>query len=180
MTMAWTAPATFTDGAILTAAQLNVMRDNFNETAPAKATSAAGFIVTTALNSIVQRNPTGSTVVTSQTTTSTSYADLATIGPSVTVTTGTSALVALAAFMSKSTDNTAAVTSYEVTGASTQSAVDGRGAQVDGAPANQGMRVGVTVFQADLTPGSNTFTQKYKVSSTVGTFSNRHLLVVPF
>ena len=178
--MAWTAPATFTDGAILTAAQLNVMRDNFNETAPAKATSAAGFIVTTALNSIVQRTPLGSTVTTSQTTTSTSYVDLATIGPTVTVTTGPAAMVALSALMSKSTDNTAAVTSYEVTGASSQPAVDGRSALMDGAPANQGMRIGVTIFQSDLTPGSNTFTQKYKVSSTTGTFSNRHLVVIPF
>lgn len=178
--MAWTAPATFTDGAILTAAHLNAMRDNFNETAPAKATSAGGFIVTTALNSVVQRIPSMVQIDTAETTTSTSFADLATIGPVVTVTTGPKALVAVAALMRKSVENTAALTSYEVSGATTLGATDGRSAHVDGVPANQGMRVASVTLDTFLSPGSNTFTQKYKVSSATGTFALRHLAVIPF
>lgn len=178
--MAWTAPATFTDGAILTAAQLNAMRDNFNETAPAKATSAGGFIVTTALNSVVQRTPAMTQIDTSESTASTSFTDLATLGPVVTITTGGSALVAVGARIAKSFENTAGVTAYAVSGASTIAANDDRGVIADGMPANQSVRMSATSLQTGLVPGSNTFTQKYKVSSVTGTFTFRHLAVIPF
>ncbi len=49
--MAWTAPITFTSGSVLTAAQLNTyLRDNLNETAPAKFTAAGQLFVSTAAN----------------------------------------------------------------------------------------------------------------------------------
>lgn len=176
----WTAPATFTDGAVLTAAQLNAIRDNLNETAPAKSSSAGGFIVTTGLNSIIQRTPAMVQIDTVEGTTSTAFADLPGIGPVVTVATGAKAFVTVAALMIKDVTNTAGLTSYAVSGASTIAATDGRSARVDGLPAGQGMRVGVSILDTSLAAGTNTFTQKYKVSSGLGTFGQRHLVVMPF
>lgn len=179
--MAWTAPATFTDGAILTAAQLNAMRDNFNETAPAKATAAGGFIVTAGLNSVVQRTPTAAQINIAGTTTSTSFTDPSgDVGPAVTATTGATALVAISSRIEKNVADTAGLIGFAVSGATTIAASDDWAATADGAPANQPMRIGVTMLRTALATGSNTFTMKYKVSSGTGTFAFRHIAVVPF
>ncbi len=181
--MAWTAPATFTDGAVLTAAQLNAMRDNFNETAPAKATTAGSYFVATGLNAIAQRTSGRSFLTGTGTTTSTSYGDLsgATIGPAVTVTSGTTALVSFAAYMSASVSDRSVIVSYAVSGATTVAALDDWALVVDGLPAGNPVRMGVTHISTGLTSGSNTFTLKYRVASAVtGTYANRHLAVLPF
>lgn len=53
--MAWTTPLTAVSGSILTAAQWNAsVRDNLNETAPAKATTADRMFVTTGPNALQQ------------------------------------------------------------------------------------------------------------------------------
>jgi hypothetical protein len=53
--MAWTAPVTFVNG-VLPASQLNQMlRDNMNETAPAKASMIAGYFASSGTNSIAER-----------------------------------------------------------------------------------------------------------------------------
>ena len=81
---------------VFTAAQFNqFVRDNLNETAPAKATTAGSHFAGTGLNSIAERLTDTDLVATSQTTISTSYADLATVGPTVTATTGPYAIVFL-------------------------------------------------------------------------------------
>lgn len=54
--MAWTAPITFAAAAVLTAAQLNTnLRDNLNETAPAKVTTAGDLVYATAANALTRR-----------------------------------------------------------------------------------------------------------------------------
>ena len=54
--MAWSAPMTAVSGSVLTAAQFNTyVRDNLNETAPAKATAAGQIFVSTAANAIAAR-----------------------------------------------------------------------------------------------------------------------------
>lgn len=54
--MAWTDPITFRNGDPLTAAQLNTfIRDNMNETATAKATTAGRFIAVSGLNQVTER-----------------------------------------------------------------------------------------------------------------------------
>ena len=94
--MAWTAPMTAVDGAIFTASQFNAnIRDNFLETAPAKATTEGGYFTVNGLNSIVQRLPGSANIDALQTTLSTTFTDLATVGPTVTVNTGTRALVVI-------------------------------------------------------------------------------------
>ena len=63
-------------------------------------------------------------VLTSQTTTSTSYTDLATVGPAVTVTTGTSAIVLITTQASPSVQGPNACMSCAVSGATTIAASD--------------------------------------------------------
>ena len=56
----WSAPRTWVTGEIVTASYLNSnIRDNFLETAPAKATAAGDIFVATAVNAI-KRVPVGS------------------------------------------------------------------------------------------------------------------------
>ncbi|MFC9088984.1 hypothetical protein, partial [Nocardiopsis dassonvillei] len=81
-------------GAALTAAQWNAsVRDNLLETAAAVATTSGGYIATAGPNQVVERRARTDTVLVLETTTSTTYTDLDTFGPSVTVETGTDALV---------------------------------------------------------------------------------------
>ena len=80
--MAWTAPRTAVAGATFSAAQFNAnVRDNLNETAPAKATAASQLFVSTGPNAIAARVPSTARVDTAESTSSTSYVDLATPGP---------------------------------------------------------------------------------------------------
>ena len=79
---------------VFTAAQFNThVRDNLNETAPAKATTAGTMFIASGANSIVERVPSTAAVTTSESTGGTGYGNLATPGPAVTVTTGTKAIV---------------------------------------------------------------------------------------
>ena len=155
------------------------MRDNLNETAPAKATAAGQIFVSTAANSIAARLVAADYIATSETTTSTTATDLATTGPTVTATTSASAIVSIYCNMGNSAGGTnVAAMSYDISGATTDGPNLNRTLQLVGAT---GQRVGATFFHAAiLTPGTNTFTAKYWVSSSgTGTFSVRRLMVIP-
>lgn len=183
--MPWTAPATFTDGAVLTAAQLNAIRDNLNETAPAKATASSGYFVATGLNAIAQRFPAAAYLAGGGSTTSTSLGDLSAggVGPSVSVTTGGLVVIAMVARVSTNIADRAAIFSYEVSGATTIAAgASTTGCMVDGMAAGAAMRVGVTEMQGSLAAGVNTFTMKYatNVSGTTASFFERRLLALPY
>lgn len=121
----------------------------------------------------------GALVSASQTVTSTSYTDMATVGPTVTVTTGTTALIGMYANLRNS--NAAAQThmSFEVSGATTIAADDATSIMLQSDSANQRARIGAVLFVAVLTPGSNTFTAKYKVTAGTGTLDDRRLFVIP-
>lgn len=152
--MAWTTPRTWVTGEVVTAAYFNTnLRDNLN------------FLVGAA----------GAEVLTSETTTSTTYTDLATVGPAVTVTTGVSALALFSAEMGNSTAN-ATLLSVAVSGATTLAASENYRA-VDNTTS------GVTGFNhkffTGLTAGSNTFTLKYRVGGGTGTFLIRRVTVIP-
>lgn len=177
--MAWTAPMTAVANSAFTAAQFNTyVRDNLNETAAAKATAAGQIFVATGVNSIAARTPTGDAINTSETTTSTSFTDLATIGPTVTVTTGTSALV----FQTARVANTGGLSSYmghAVSGATTLSPSVDNSLIADPGSGNL-QRSSALAFRAgDLTAGTNIFTAKYQVDGGTGTFSYRRLVVIP-
>jgi hypothetical protein len=170
-------------GSVYTAAQFNqFVRDNLNETAPAKAATAGGYFVADGANSIIERNADGALDTDSGTTTSTSFTDLdgpALAGPSVTVTTGVAAVVIVHCTLSNSGAGSARM-AYDISGAGAVAAADNRGIGIFGV-AGTGLVAGTTVLHksGSLTPGVNTFTAKYRVSSGTGTFSSRRIAVLP-
>lgn len=123
-------------------------------------------------------------VSTSQTTTSTSYTDLATVGPAVTVTIGANgqALVCLAVEgASSAASGQGWLMGFAVSGASTVAAADTNAMGVINQDlVNNLIQFGVPYLVTGLTPGSNIFTAKYKASgSTTATFVNRNIAVIP-
>lgn len=180
--MAWTTPLTAVAGAQLAAAQWNAsVRDNLNATCTGLATAAGYIPVSTGTNAVAMRQVKGATVSTSSTTSSTAYTNLAaTVGPTVTVTTGTQALVWIAAGMSTDTTNAAILASCVVSGASSIAADDTFSITLDGVVANNTMRYG-SAHLFTLTAGSNVFTMVYRTGSgaTVGTFGQREIIVLP-
>lgn len=178
--MAWSAPMTAVAGATFTAAQFNqYVRDNLNETAPAKATAASQLFVSTGANAITTRTPAQASVSTSESTGTTSFTDLTTVGPSITATTGTIAMIWFGVRMSVATNDTAASTSVGVTGASTVAAADNWAVTMDGITAGNSVRYGMAHVFSGLTAGSNTFTMKYKAGSSTSTFQHREIIVLP-
>lgn len=179
--MAWNAPMTAVSNTAFTAAQFNTyVRDNFLETSPAKASATGQVFVSTGTNAIAARTPTGATVATSQSTnTSIGFIDLTTVGPSVTVNTGTSAWVAIQCRMSNNTANSQSFAGWGVSGATTVIASNALAIICENATAGNIQRYGIVHHQTGLNPGNNTFTMQYHVDSGTGTFSDRHIAVFP-
>jgi hypothetical protein len=187
--MAWTAPMTAASNSTFTAAQFNAhVRDNLLETEPAKASGVANYFVTTGANAIATRTPGSHYISTQQSTSSTSYTDLSTVGPVVTVTTGTSALVLFSAGMNITATDSSMWVSVAVSGATTVAASDNIAILTDGVqgnfnfsgnPKDQHNRRGSAKLFTGLNAGSNTFTMVYKVGANTGHFHHRELIVYP-
>lgn len=120
--------------------------------------------------------PTADVVLTSQTTGSGSYTDLGTVGPSVSVETDTAAKVTLFAQISNNTATQFAVMGFAVSGASTVAANDDFAIGKSDPTSTKG---GATFLVTGLTPGTNTFTAKYKVTGGTGTYNARRIMVEP-
>lgn len=125
-------------------------------------------------------------VATSETTTSITYADLATTTDSVTVTIGSNglALVSLLANMVNGTTNAFAWTSFVVSGANTIAAADINAIMAQNNGGGVAWQLGNSILLTALSPGSTTFKMKYRVQtggggSGTGTFLNRQIAVVP-
>lgn len=176
--MAWTTPLTAVTNTALTAAQWNLsVRDNLNETAPAKATAGNRIFVTTGPNTIAERRIVDNVVETSETTTSTTYDDLATVGPQVSsLTTGSKAFVFINSHVDAGTSGQGAWASWGVTGATTSAPIDGRAVVTE---STTFLRAGVSTL-IDLTAGSNTFTMRYRTSNATSTaaFQRRRMQVM--
>lgn len=179
--MAWTTPATWVPGSYITAAQLNQqLRDNMLQLAPAKATTAGRLFMTTGGHAIAERawetaelNP-----GTPDTTTSTTYTDMANVGPSVTLTTGTMVVVGFSCQMSNNTATTSAQVSVDVSGATTIAASDTYQLRYEfPGTANINIRADVMTL-IPVNAGSNTFKLQYKVSGGTGTFQRRAIQVL--
>jgi hypothetical protein len=180
--MAWTAPMTAVENAIFTSTQFNTyVRDNMLVQAPALATTSGQYPVGVGANSIAMRTPSSALVATPQTTTSATYTNLATTGPAVTATTSTCALVLFFAVQSVSVTNNATSTNVWVSGATTISpSDDNQATYLNGVTATNTIGIGGWAYFNTLTPGSNTFTLKYRVNGgATGTFSNRRITVLP-
>ena len=117
------------------------------------------------------------TVATSQTTSSTSYTDLATAGPSVTLTTGTKCLVIMTANMT--VPAAGGFVSFAVSGATTTSASDARSlSHTPDSAAGQRIQASAIYYET-VTSGSNTFTMKYRSGSANNTtYVDRTITVV--
>lgn len=180
--MSWTTPLTAVSNAALTAAQWNAsVRDNLLETAVAKATTAGRLFVTTGANQLAERIPGYVFTGGLETTASTTYTDLTTVGPQITATSGTRAIVAITSDI-WNTANSYSFASTEVSGASTVAAVDAAALiqrVVTGGDANTGVRTSVTIMFSGLNAGSNTFTMKYRTTAGIAKYTNRNLLVLP-
>jgi hypothetical protein len=182
--MAWTAPMTAVANTPFTAAQFNThVRDNLLETAPGKATAGVttgSHIVKSGTNQIAFRTASSASVNTQQSTSSTSYTNLSTNGPAVTVTTGTRALVIINCSLLNNSSNSS-FASFAVTGATSISAVDDYAIRHrDGTGTSGEEQMSRAHFFTSLTAGSNTFTMKYRVIAGTGSFDNREIIVIPF
>lgn len=216
--MAWSDPGDFTSGQILTAAQMDSIREAMffgqatftNEAARdaaippvsgvtlqegmrayltastvATATGGTTFIpsgITTTYNgtSWVCTSPVGSYTGASQTRANAAYGDLATVGPSVTLATGTTALVSIKCYMQNSAaaGSGAAGVAVAVSGATTLAASDGNGLLYLSAGANFYAQWGATFVIGGLTAGTNTFTLKYRsAGADTATFQDRFITV---
>jgi hypothetical protein len=161
--MAWTAPRTWVVSEIVTAALLNAqIRDN--------------ELDLDARTTMVQ-----SPVTTSQTTTSTTYTDLATAGPAVTLTVGTQMLVTVGCQLTNNTAADGALMSFAMTGAATVAAGDDRAFGVGGFSGSLPNLIGSrTWLVTGLTPGSYTVKAVYKaVTGGTATFLNRQIIAQP-
>jgi hypothetical protein len=178
LVVAWTTPITWTN-AVLTAAQMNQqVRDNLNATAVGVASAAGQHFVATAANAIAARTTDQANVNVIETTAATSYGNLATNGPTATVTTGAKALVAVRSYLGNSSAPASTFASHDVSGASTISASDTRGPMLSGSA--QTCKAADVMFLTSLTSGSNTFQMKYRVSSGTGTYDDRRIWVMAF
>lgn len=178
--MTWTAPMTAVSAQIFTASQFNThVRDNLLETETATSTTTGSLFQDTGLNSISEMIAGYAEVLTNQGTSSATYVDLATVGPTVTVSTNTSVLVYIAANIDTSTTSAIqALIGLEISGATTVAVAN----KMISAQNNSNF-MNLTHFERldSLNPGTNTFKLKYQSQggTVAANFVNRRLLVVP-
>ena len=118
------------------------------------------------------------TVDTGQTTSSTSFTDLATAGPAVTLTTGTRALVIMQARIYNTSTGGYVSMGTTISGATTLAATDEKSLtfySASNAPISQ---ASAGFLLSGLTAGSNTFTAKYKTTAGTGTWLYRNIAVI--
>ena len=180
--MAYSTPLTAISNSVFTAAQYNASdRDNMLETFAAKATAAGQIAVSSAVNAIAVRTPTMNTVATGDTFTPTAgvFQDAPTVGPTVTVTTGTKAIVFYSSYLSNGTATGGGYMSYVVSGASTIAATTANALRLMSSAAAE-LQSCAEFDMPTLTAGSNTFKAQYTTPTTGAlSISNRRLLVIP-
>ncbi len=156
--MAWSSPSghVWTTGEVVTAANMNTyIRLN--------------------LEDLDRRTVTVfSTVATSETTTSTSYVSLATVGPSVSVTGSVNVLVCLYAGVSNSGANATYITPSTTTVAGTDQPSDSHALSVVSSTVLRAGRVKLHTLS-----GTTSVKAYYRVAAGTGTFVDRALAVVP-
>lgn len=179
--MAWTTPLTAVSNASLTAAQWNAsVRDNLLTTAPALATAAGNLFVSSGANSLAQRVPASDTINTSQTTTSTSYVDLATVGPQTnSVVSDIRVITWSTAQFNNGGASNESIVGILISGATSTAPDDN--ISLDNQSASAFSDITATrVTRWTVTAGTNNFRQQYRVTAGTGTFRRRSLVTLPF
>lgn len=164
---------------ILTAEEMNELVENIEDLATGSGIGDGALDTNTYKDASVTPNKLGlgqdaAHVATGQSTSSTSFADLATTTDQVTVNIGSKgvALVSIASTMFGAPN---LCVGFAISGATTVAASEDMSVLIN----NVTSRQGATYLVTGLTPGSNTFKMKYKVSSGTGTFVDRRISVVP-
>jgi hypothetical protein len=162
--VSYTAPFTAITGAILTAPQMQVISDDISDLDR-------------------RTSPVGAVVATSETTTSSTYTNLATAGPAVAVVIGATgkALVSIHSAIANASFPLASYYGFAVSGASSIAASDSTAIGFTSTYAGAGIRTGTTILVTGLSAGSTTFTAKYRMDPGVGpaTFVDRRISVCP-
>jgi hypothetical protein len=115
-------------------------------------------------------------VATSETTTSTSFTDLATTGPAVTVDVGPSGKVLVIVSCDQIATSAEAIMGYEISGANSQAATLDRCLRTS----TGRQMASFTDLLTGLTPGLTTFTAKYRSgTAATSTYERRRIAVVP-
>lgn len=157
--MGFSTPKTWAVGDILTASDMNTyVRDNI------------AFLGATQSQTINTSGVSGGIL--------SSFSDLASggVGPTVSLNTGTKALVILTAFLETTTDGDTVSMGFAVSGATTIAANVG---QCYSTSQQSPIQAGASFTVTGLTAGSNTFTCKYLCPNSAVTASNRNLTVIP-
>ena len=118
-------------------------------------------------------------VETDQDTTSGTYTDLTTAGPAVTLTTGTKVLVIVGCFHYGDTTDKYAYASYAISGSTTSAASDDYAVSTRMINAAFNASAASVASVRTVTAGSNTFTMKYRVTTSSNAhFINRQIIVI--
>jgi hypothetical protein len=170
-------------GNVFTAALFNQhVRDNLLQTEAAVASTPMGLLVTTGANNLAFRIPNVEFIGTYEATTTATYTDLTTFGPSISVTTGTKALVTIGAAVGNDTAGLGSRMSYEISGATTLASSDTNSYYAESGHADDGYQGTWTYINVALTAGLNLFSAKYRTTAGGGssTFGHRIVGVVSF
>lgn len=180
--MAWNSPLTAVANTTLTAPQWNLfIRDNLNAQGPGVAVTAAHWLVTTGLNSLICRTAFISIVSASETTPNLGFEDLDTPGPSVSVTCGDKALVTITAQISNTTAGSGGRAAIDMSGATVREAAKLNSISARSGTASDTFRLSWTSLYKPLNPGDHVFGAKYQATvSGTARFSDRVIAVLPF
>lgn len=180
--MAWTSPTTAVARDVITAALWNTsVRDNLNACAVALGTTSGRIFCATALNAMAERVPDSALVATGQTTTSTTYVDLATVGPAVTHSSSTKCMTAFGAIISNSTAGLGARMSVALSGSNTVAASDTNSFAAESGNASDAFQGMWTTVFTPITAGSLTLTAKYRaIGGGTASFTTRIVSMIPF
>ena len=118
-------------------------------------------------------------LATQNTTTSTSFTDLGSVGPAVSLDTGTAALVIVGCTMNNDTAPNYILMGFAVTGASSVAADDAAALYRQQPDHSADFSASKVALVTGLTAGTNTFTAKYRVTGGTGTFYRRLIAVIP-
>lgn len=162
--MGWTDPDDFVINEVVTAEKLNEqVKDNLVDL-DRRTTATRG------------------NVATSESTTSGSFTNLSTTGPSATCTVGSTGMVLIAVSCSvTSASNIGGLMGYAISGASTIAAADAQSVGMKIDSSTMAARLAAVFVHIGLTPGSTTFTAKYKSlnSGSTVTFADRYITAIP-